>query len=185
MQLIDSHTHLYLPEFDDDRDEVIKRALSQDVIKMLLPNIDKDSIVPMMKMANNYPGICLPMIGVHPTSVKKDYEEHLKAVKRIIHSNKFIAVGEIGIDLYWDRTYISEQEEAFSEQIKLAGRENLPVVIHSRESLDEILRIIDESGVENLRGVFHAFTGNTGQALEIINRGFLLGIGRILTKSNS
>ncbi len=185
MQLIDSHTHLYLPEFDDDRDEVIKRALNQDVIKMLLPNIDKDSISPMMQMVNNYPGICLPMIGVHPTSIKNDYEEHLEAVNKNIHSNKFIAVGEIGIDLYWDKTYIREQEEAFTEQIKLAVRENLPVVIHSRESMDEILRLIDESGIEGLRGVFHAFTGNPGQAREIINRGFLLGIGGILTFRNS
>jgi TatD DNase family protein len=185
MQLIDSHTHLYLPEFDNDRDEVIKRALNSGVIKMLLPNIDRESIKPMMQMARDYPGICLPMIGVHPTSIKDDYLEHLEAVEENIKAHKFIAIGEIGIDLYWDRTYIREQEEAFTEQLKLAGRENLPLVIHSRESLTEILGLIDRAAVTGLRGVFHAFTGNAEQAREITDRGFLLGIGGVLTFKNS
>lgn len=185
MQLIDSHTHLYLPGFDDDRDEVIKRALNSGVIKMLLPNIDRESIEPMMQMARDYPGICLPMIGVHPTSIKDDYLEQLEAVKENIKAHRFIAIGEIGIDLYWDRTYIREQEEAFTEQLELAGRENLPVVIHSRESLPEILSLIDRAAIAGLRGVFHAFTGNAEQAREIIERGFLIGIGGVLTFKNS
>lgn len=185
MQLIDSHTHLYLPEFDDDRDEVINRALNSGVIKMLLPNIDRESIEPMMQMARDYPGICLPMIGVHPTSIKDDYLEQLEAVKENIKAHKFIAIGEIGIDLYWDRTYIREQVEAFTEQLKLAGRENLPVVIHSRESLPEILSLIDRTSIAGLRGVFHAFTGNAEQAREITERGFLIGIGGVLTFKNS
>ena len=185
MQLIDSHTHLYLPEFDNDRDEVIKRALSSGVIKMLLPNIDRGSIEPMMQMARDYPGICLPMIGVHPTSIKDDYPEQMEAVKENIKAHKFIAIGEIGIDLYWDRTYIREQEEAFTEQLKLADRENLPLVIHSRESLPEILRVIDRAAIAGLRGVFHAFTGNAEQAREITERGFLIGIGGVLTFKNS
>lgn len=185
MQLIDSHTHLYLPEFDDDRDEVIKRALNSGVIKMLLPNIDRESIEPMMQMARDYPGICLTMIGVHPTSIKDDYLEQLEAVKENIKAHRFIAIGEIGIDLYWDRTYIREQEEAFTEQLELAGRENLPVVIHSRESLPEILSLIDRAAIAGLRGVFHAFTGSVEQAREIIERGFFLGIGGVLTFKNS
>jgi TatD DNase family protein len=185
MQLIDSHTHLYLKEFDDDRDEVIKRALSSGVVKMLLPNIDSESIQPMLKMALDYPGICLPMIGIHPTSIKDDYMAQLQAVKAYIKSHKFIAIGEIGIDLYWDRTYIREQEDAFTQQLKLAAAENLPVVIHSRESLPEILSIIDREAIPGLRGVFHAFTGNVEEAREITGRGFLIGIGGVLTFKNS
>jgi len=185
MQFIDSHTHLYLPEFDNDRDEVIERALGSGIKKMLLPNIDRESIEPMMSLADSYRGICLPMIGVHPTSIKDDYREHLEAVKAYIERHKFIAIGEIGIDLYWDRTYIRQQEETFTEQLELAGRENLPVVIHSRESLPEILRIIDRAAIAGLRGVFHAFTGSVEEAREIIERGFLLGIGGVLTFKNS
>ncbi|MDT8400664.1 MAG: TatD family hydrolase [Bacteroidales bacterium] len=185
MQLIDSHTHLYLPEFDYDRDEVIKRAVNQDVTKMLLPNIDRASLEPMLRMSVDYPGICFPMIGVHPTSIKEDFKEHLKAVHDNLHKYKFIAIGEIGIDLYWDKTYIREQEEAFREQIKIAGREKLPVVIHTRESHDLVLKLLDDANIPGLRGVFHAFTGDQRQAGEIIERGFLIGIGGILTFRNS
>ncbi|MFO7851164.1 MAG: TatD family hydrolase [Bacteroidota bacterium] len=185
MQLIDSHTHLYLPEFDDDRDEIIGRALKNNVTKMLLPNINKDSVKPMMRMVANYPGICYPMIGIHPTSAKDDYEEQLESVENNLQKNNFIAIGEIGIDLYWDKTYISQQEAAFVEQLKIASREGLPVVIHSRESLEEIIALLDSAGLGNLRGVFHAFTGNIDQAREIIKRGFLLGVGGILTFKNS
>ncbi|MEA1886652.1 MAG: TatD family hydrolase [Bacteroidota bacterium] len=185
MQLIDSHTHLYLPEFDDDRDEIISRALKNNVTKMLLPNINKDSVEPMISMVGNYPGICYPMIGIHPTSVKDDYEEQLEAVNKNLQKNNFIAIGETGIDLYRDKKYIKQQEAAFLEQLKIASRENLPVVIHSRESLEEILTLLDSTPLDDLRGVFHAFTGNIEQAREIINRGFLLGIGGILTFKNS
>lgn len=185
MQLIDSHTHLYLPEFDDDRDEIIGRALKNDVTKMLLPNINKDSLEPMMRMVANYPGICYPMIGIHPTSVKDDYEEQLEFVENNLQKNNFIAIGEIGIDLYWDKTYIRQQEAAFVEQLKIASREGLPVVIHSRDSLEEIIALLDSTGLDNLRGVFHAFTGKIDQAREIIKRGFLVGIGGILTFKNS
>jgi TatD DNase family protein len=185
MQFIDSHTHLYLSEFDDDRDEIISRALNADVIKMLLPNIDADSITPLLRMVNNYPGICYPMIGIHPTSIKDDCREQLEAANGRLGKHKFIAIGEIGIDLYWDKTYIREQEFAFAEQLKIAARENLPVVIHSRNSLKEILTLIDNSGLKNIRGVFHAFTGSIEEAHEIISRGFLIGIGGILTFKNS
>ncbi|HDZ40356.1 MAG TPA: TatD family deoxyribonuclease [Bacteroidetes bacterium] len=185
MQLIDSHTHLYLPEFDDDRDEVIERAIDRGVTKMLLPNIDKDSVEPMLQLTVDYPGICFPMIGAHPTSIKDDYKEHLKAIHDNIKRYKFIAIGEIGIDLYRDKTYIREQKEAFTEQLRIAGREKLPVVIHTRESHDIILRLLDDAGIPDLRGVFHAFTGDHGQAREIIERGFLIGIGGILTFRNS
>ena len=185
MQFIDSHTHLYLPEFEDDRDMIISRALDSDVTKMLLPNIDIDSVIPMLRMIDTYPGICYPMIGIHPTSIKDDYREQLKAVSSNLGKYNFVAVGEIGIDLYWDKTYRKEQEIAFIEQINIASRENLPVVIHSRNSLGTILNLLDNIGIQNLRGVFHAFTGNKEEANEIISRGFMIGIGGILTFKNS
>jgi len=185
MQLIDSHTHLYLPEFNDDRVEIIRRALNSDVTKMLLPNIDRDSVLPMLRMVDTYPGICYPMIGIHPTSIKDDYREQLKAVRSNLDKHDFVAIGEIGIDLYWDKTYRKEQEMAFTEQLNIASEENLPVVIHSRNSLETILNLLDDIGIRDLRGVFHAFTGNTEEADEIISRGFLIGIGGILTFKNS
>lgn len=185
MQLIDSHTHLYLPEFNDDRDEIISRALDSDVRKMLLPNIDRDSVLPMLRMVDTYPGICYPMIGIHPTSIKDDYREQLKVVRSNLGKHAFVAIGEIGIDLYWDKTYRKEQEMAFTEQLYIASEENLPVVIHSRNSLETILNLLDNTGIRDLRGVFHAFTGNAEEADEIISRGFLIGIGGILTFKNS
>lgn len=185
MQLIDSHTHLYLPEFEDDREEVISRALDKDIAKMLLPNIDRESLEKVIKMAEDYPGICYPMTGIHPTSIKEDYRQQLEAVTDNLKKTTFIAIGEIGIDLYWDKTYIKEQETAFREQLRIAKKEKLPVVIHSRESIDEIINIIDNEGIDGLEGVFHSFTGNIEQAREIIKRGFLIGTGGILTFKNS
>jgi len=185
MQFIDSHSHLYLPEFDDDRDEVISRALDSNVTKILLPNIKNDSFDPMMQMAVKYPGICYPMMGIHPTSIKDDYTKELDFFNENIQKNEFVAIGEIGIDLYWDKTYFKEQEIAFNEQIKTAHNKNLPLVIHTRESLDSVLSLIDASGYSDLHGVFHAFTGNRKEADKIIERGFYLGIGGILTFKNS
>lgn len=185
MQLIDSHTHLYLTQFDDDREEVVKRAIEKGVTKMLLPNIDRNSVEAMINMSADYPGICYPMIGIHPTSIKDDYRKQLQVVHENIRKYKFIAIGEIGIDLYWDTTYATEQEEAFTEQIKIAGKENLPLVIHTRESLEVVLSLLDEAKIPGLRGVFHAFTGDYSQACQIIERGFLIGVGGILTFPNS
>lgn len=185
MQLIDSHTHLYLPEFDDDRDEVISRALNKDIAKMLLPNINRESMEQVIKMADDYPGICYPMTGIHPTSIKEDYRQQLEAVTASLKQHDFIAIGEIGIDLYWDKTFVKEQEAAFREQVRMAKKEKLPVVIHSRESLEEIINILDDEGTEGLDGVFHSFTGNIEQAREVIKRGFLIGTGGIVTFKNS
>ncbi|MDZ7740033.1 MAG: TatD family hydrolase [Bacteroidales bacterium] len=185
MQLIDSHTHLYLPEFEDDREEVVSRALDNNIAKMLLPNINKDTVEAVLNMADNYPGICYPMIGIHPTSIKEDYRQELDAVTASLKKNNFIAIGEIGIDLYWDSTFVKEQETAFREQLRIAKKEKLPVVIHSRESLEEIITIIDDEGTEGLEGVFHSFTGTIEQAREVINRGFMIGAGGIVTFKNS
>jgi len=185
MEFIDSHTHLYLPEFDNDRDEVISRALDNNVSRMLLPNIDAGTIDDIIKLSGKYPGICYPMTGLHPTSVNSEFEDQLQAVKDSLSKHIFIAIGEIGIDLYWDKTYFREQEKAFREQINIAVREDLPVVIHSRESIDEIIEIIDDENPEGLKGVFHSFTGTADQAKKIVERGFYIGTGGIMTFKNS
>ena len=185
MQFIDSHTHLYLPQFDNDREEVVSRALDSDVVKLLLPNINSDSVGKMLQMVNRYPHVCYPMIGLHPTSVKKDYSDQLNVVREWIAKEKFIAIGEIGIDLYWDKTFLEGQKVAFRSQIEIALAEDLPVVIHCRESFDEILAIISEYGSGKLRGVFHAFTGSIKQARQVIKMGFFIGIGGIVTFGNA
>jgi TatD DNase family protein len=185
MILADTHTHLYLENFDADRDEVIKNALDTGVQYMLLPNIDRDSIPSMLSLAKSYPGHCIPMMGLHPTSVKQDYKEHMAEVEMWLSRRSFCAVGETGIDLYWDKTYQKEQETAFREQIRLAMQYDLPVVIHSRNSFGEILNVLKEERNDRLRGVFHCFSGSLEDAREVIGMGFKLGIGGVLTYKNS
>jgi TatD DNase family protein len=185
MQLIDTHTHLYLPEFDTDRDEVINRAIENGISKMLLPNIDIQSVDPMLSLVDRYPGICYPMIGLHPTSVSGDYVSQLEKLEKIFISNRFVAIGEIGIDLYWDKTFLNEQMITFRRQISFAAENKLPVVIHSRDAFPEVFSVLNEfKGVE-LKGVFHAFTGNINDARKAIESGFKLGIGGIVTFRNS
>jgi len=185
MQLIDTHTHLYLPEFDTDRDEVINRAINNGISKMLLPNIDIHSVDPMLSLADRYPGVCYPMIGFHPTSVREDYISQLEELEKIFATNTFVAIGEIGIDLYWDKTFLKEQLISFRRQISFAAEKNLPVVIHSRDAFREVFSVLDEfKGVE-LKGVFHAFTGNLSDARKAVESGFKLGIGGIVTFKNS
>ncbi|MCK4699536.1 MAG: TatD family hydrolase, partial [Bacteroidales bacterium] len=142
MHFIDTHSHLYLSEFDNDRDEVINRAIREGIEKICLPNIDTRSVNPMLALVNKYPDFCLPMMGLHPSSVKKNYRDILKNVQEHLLKENFIAVGEIGIDLYWDNTYRKEQMKAFREQITLAIDNHLPVVIHIRESFDEVFQIL-------------------------------------------
>lgn len=185
MILTDSHAHLYLDAFDADRHEMIRNAVANNVRYMMLPNIDKDSILPMMELVHDFPENCFPMMGLHPTSVGKDYAEQLEIVKDWLKKEKFCAIGEMGIDLYWDKTYFPEQQEAFRIQAGLAMEYDLPLVIHSRNSFDEIFTLLDEVYQPGLRGVFHCFTGNMQQAEHIINLGFLLGIGGVLTYKNS
>lgn len=185
MNLIDTHTHIYLPEFDEDRDEVIERALNNGVIKLLMPNIDPESYPRMISAENRYPGVCIPMIGLHPTSVKKDYRTKLVKIKSFAGEHLFCAVGEIGIDLYWDKTHLNEQILAFREQAEYALRNNLPVVIHARDSFGELFSVLKEFRGSGLKGVFHAFTGNQEQAEKAIMMGFKLGIGGIVTFKNS
>ena len=185
MQFIDTHTHLFLPEFDSDRDQVIINAQENGVEKVLLPNVDGSTTEHLLNLVTKYPDFCFPMIGLHPTSVKRNYKEELKNIESWLDKRKFYAIGEIGIDLYWEKSFKTQQEEAFRYQIDLAKKHNLPIVIHARESFDEIFRIMDEVMDEKLNGVFHAFTGNVTQANRIIEWGFKIGIGGIVTFKNS
>jgi len=185
MQFIDTHTHLYLPEFDTDRDEVVSRAIGSGISKMLLPNIDLQSVDLMLSAVNRYPGICYPMTGLHPTSVKSDYLSHLDNLEKLVAHHKFIAIGEIGIDLYWDKTFLKEQMISFRRQIAFAFDNGLPVVIHSRDAFPEVFSVLDEFKGKALKGVFHAFTGTLQDAETAIDMGFKLGIGGIVTFKNS
>lgn len=186
MQLIDTHTHLYAEQFDEDRDAIIKKAQEEGVAKFLLPNIDSSSINGMKALVEKYPNVCYPMMGLHPCSVNAEVEKELQIVKEELRKHKFLAIGEIGIDLYWDKTFLAEQEWAFRQQIKLAKEMNLPIVIHCRESFDEILKILDEENDERLRGIFHCFTGNLEQAKHILGyQDFKLGIGGVVTFKNA
>jgi TatD DNase family protein len=185
MQLIDTHTHLYLPQFDTDRDEVVSRAVDNGIVKMLLPNIDLQSVDQILSSVSRYPGICYPMTGLHPTSVKSDYTTQLDKLEKLFNKQIFIAIGEIGIDLYWDKSLLKEQIISFRRQIAFAYDNNLPVVIHSREAFPEVFSVLDEFKGKKLKGVFHAFTGSLKDAENAINLGFKLGIGGIVTFKNS
>lgn len=185
MNLIDTHTHLYLPEFDTDRDEVVNRAVGSGISKMLLPNIDLDSVEPMLSAVAIYPGICYAMAGLHPTSVKEDYASMLVRIENLLPTQRFIAVGEIGIDLYWDKTFRDEQIMAFRRQIELAIANDLPVVIHSRDAFPEVFSVLDEFKGRTLKGVLHAFSGDLNDAQRAMEMGFMLGIGGIVTFKNS
>jgi len=195
MNLIDTHAHLYLPEFDSDRDSVVARAVRDGVNTMLLPNIDKESFPKMMNAVTRYPGICLPMIGLHPTSVKEDYEAELEFILDTANRGEFIldtanrgefiAVGETGIDLYWDKQFLQNQIIAFRKQIDLALSLNLPIVIHARESFDQIFEILADYKGKGLTGVFHAFTGGEKEFRSVLDIEFMVGIGGIITFKNS
>jgi TatD DNase family protein len=185
MKYIDTHTHLYLPEFDADRDEAVQRAVSSGVVKLLLPNIDIGSVDQMLSVVNRFPDICYPMIGLHPTSVKEDYLSQLDKLEIMFTKHKFIAIGEIGIDLYWDKNFLKEQFIALKRQIIFALDKDLPVVIHSRESFTEVFSVLHEFQGTGLKGVFHAFTGSLKDAEKAISMGFKLGIGGVVTFKNS
>lgn len=185
MQLIDTHSHLYLPEFDSDRDQVVNRAIQQGVEKICLPNIDTGSVKPLLALVKKYPEHCFPMMGLHPSSVKKNYRDKLEKIHEHLTKSNFIAIGEIGIDLYWNDMYREEQMAAFREQVSLAQKYQLPIVIHVRESFDEVFQILNEFKSNYPKGIFHSFTGNKIHARRAIEMGFKLGIGGIVTFKNS
>jgi len=181
----DSHTHLYLDAFEADRDGVIQQALEQGVTRFYLPNLDSSSVASMMKLCETYPENCFPMMGLHPTSVKENYLDELAFVEKNLSENNYAALGEIGIDLYWDKSFQKQQTEAFRKQLLWASQYDLPVVIHARESFDEIYTVMDEVWDERLKGVFHSFTGDSAQASKALSYGFLIGINGIVTFKNS
>lgn len=185
MILIDTHTHLYLREFNTDRDRVVKNALHNGIRIMLLPNIDSGTVDAMLELADEYPGYCLPTIGLHPTSVKTGHREEIRSLVRLMDKRKYWGIGETGIDLYWDKTYAKQQEESFMEHILLAKETKLPLIIHARNSFDELFRVLDRENDDSLKGVFHAFTGDEIQAKRILAYGFKLGIGGIVTYRNA
>ena len=183
--IIDTHSHLYLPEFRDDLGQVLRKAENESIRLILMPAIDMETHLSMLEIEAQYPEKCLSMMGLHPCSVKEEYKQELKIVQEYFEKRKFVAVGEMGLDFYWDRTFTKEQYESFKTQIDLAKQYDIPVVIHSRNSIDECIKVIRENQRGNLKGVFHCFSGNEKQAKEIIDLGFYLGIGGVVTFKNS
>ncbi len=183
---IDTHTHLYVDAFDEDRKEVVQKAIDAGVEFLLLPNIDVETIDSMNQLVIDFPKNCFAMMGLHPGNVKEDWREQLDLMHGKLANGNYIAVGEIGMDLYWDKTFIEEQKEAFRIQVNWAKERKLPIVIHARDAFDEIFEILDEMNDDSLRGIFHCFTGTKEQADKIMTYGgFLLGIGGVLTYKNA
>ena len=184
MIFTDTHTHLYSEQFSQERDEVINRAFEEGVKRFFIPAIDSTYAASMFELEKRFPQNVYLMMGLHPTSVAENYEEELKFVEEELEKRKFYAIGEIGIDLYWDRTYLPQQQEAFRRQIKLAKKNNLPIVIHCREAFDEVFEVLDLEKDENLFGIFHCFTGNQEQAIKALEYNMKLGIGGVITYKN-
>jgi len=185
--MIDTHAHIYSSKFDEDRDEVVDRAEKKGVKYLLLPNIDLDSIGPMIDLCNSHKN-CIPMMGLHPCSIDAGYSNTLEKIRIELFNSKeqYIAVGEIGIDLYWDQKYVQEQSDAFRLQIQWAKELKLPIVIHARESYPEIFAVLDEENDSNLKGVFHCFSGTESDAAHILSYGgFKMGIGGTITYKKS
>jgi TatD DNase family protein len=185
MILTDTHTHLYYEKDSELRAALMARCLENKVSRLFLPNVDSVSIPLVFSLAEQYPAHCFPMLGLHPCDVKADFKEELATIEREIAQRKVYAIGEIGIDLHWDKSTLSIQKEAFRTQISWAKQLNLPIVIHCREAFDEIFEILCELKDEKLRGIFHCFSGTLEQAEKVINLGFYLGIGGVLTYKNS
>ncbi|MGD8112407.1 TatD family hydrolase [Vibrio sp. TRT 17S01] len=182
--MIDTHAHIYATEFDNDRDDVVQRALEQGVDTILLPNIDLDSIEPMLTTEARYPTICRSMMGLHPCYVDANVKQTLATIHSWFEKHNFIAVGEIGIDLYWDKTFRAEQEMAFVTQLNWAKEMKLPVVIHTRDSIKETLALLKQEQDGSLAGVFHCFGGSIEEAKAINDLGFHLGLGGVSTFKN-
>jgi TatD DNase family protein len=184
--MIDTHSHIYLEQFDKDRDETIERARDAGLSQILLPNIDSTSIEAMLSAEMTYPGVCHAMMGLHPTSVNENYTEELKKVERWLHKRPFIAIGEIGMDLYWDKTFKKQQQEVLAIQLRWAAEKNIPVVIHTREAFSEIFEVFEKNYDSRLSGVFHSFSGTHEDARLILQMPhFYLGINGVVTYKNS
>ena len=184
MQLIDTHTHLYSETFDEDRDAMIQRALACGVTDFFIPAIDSTYTERMFALEKKYPNHMHLMTGVHPTHVKENYKEELNHVASLLKQRSFCALGEIGIDLYWDKTFLKEQQEAFDLQIQWAKEHKLPFVIHCRDAFDEVFEVLDGHDSKDLRGIFHCFTGTLDQAKQALSYNLKLGIGGVVTFKN-
>jgi TatD DNase family protein len=182
---IDTHAHLYSKKFGSGRNDMIQRAIDAGVTRMYLPNIDQESIEAMLDLEAAFPGHCFAMMGLHPCSVNADYETELAIVERYLGERKWAGVGETGIDLYWDKTFLEEQKIAFARQIEWAKDLNLPVIVHARESNEECLAVVKAGQDGRLRGIFHCFSGTSEQAQRMIDLGFMLGIGGTVTYPKS
>ncbi len=182
---VDTHAHIYAEEFAPDRAEILQRAEQNQVGKIFMPNIDHTSIEGMFELEQKYPSVCFPMMGLHPCYVKRDFEKELYQVESWLEKRKFSAVGEMGTDLYWDKTFWDEQVDAFNIQVGWAKKYDLPIVVHCRESIDQTIELAEKLQDGKLRGVFHCFTGSTEQAEKLLKLGFYLGIGGVATFKKS
>lgn len=186
MEIIDTHAHLFADDFADDLDQVVSDAISARVKKILLPNIDENSIVALKDTVKKYPNLFLPMMGLHPTSVTEYWDKQLDIIEEELNSNPYIAVGEIGLDLYWDKSTLEIQQRAFEEQLDWSIQKNLPVSIHSRESINEVIRSIKRVGENKIYGSFHSFGGNEKELESVLSlKNFYLGINGVVTFKNS
>jgi len=183
--MIDTHCHLYSEEFKPDRDEMMQRAIASGIQRFYMPAIDSSTTEAMLMIENGYPGRCIAMIGLHPCSVNNNYPEELDHVEKWLFKKTFAAVGEIGLDFYWDKTFIDQQFIVFRRQAELALKYNLPIVIHSRNATSETIQVIKEFSGRNLKGIFHCFGGSIEEASQITDAGFSLGIGGIITYKNA
>ena len=184
MKIIDTHTHLYLDQFKEDIDDVIAQAKENGVKKFIFPAIDSSHFERMHNLKKKYPNDIFLMSGLHPTDVKENYKDELDFVVNTLKTNNYVAIGEIGIDLYWEKSFLKQQQDAFKFQIRLAIKHDLPIVIHCREAFNEIFEVLDKENCDKLRGVFHCFTGTFEEAQIAIDLGFVLGIGGVVTFKN-
>ncbi|QJD96790.1 TatD family hydrolase [Mucilaginibacter robiniae] len=185
MVLTDTHTHQYYETDTDKKAALMQRCLDQGISRLFLPNVDSASIPLVMDMVSTFPQYCYPMLGLHPCDVKANWQQELQTIHAALQQTRVYAIGEIGIDLYWDKTYLVEQQEAFKQQISWAKAADLPIVIHCRNAFDEVYAILQEEHDEKLRGIFHCFSGTVEQAKLITDLGFMLGIGGVVTYKNA
>ena len=183
--MIDTHAHIYLQQFEDDLDIVLGRAQKEGVEQILMPNIDSSTIERMHEVEERWPDLCKSMMGLHPCSVDDGFEKQIRTIEEKLDNGQYVAVGEIGTDLYWDKTWWQQQQQAFIQQVLLAEKHNLPVVIHCRDSIDETIALLEKMPVTNHKGVFHCFTGSKSQGQRIIEMGYYLGIGGVGTFKNT
>jgi len=185
MNLIDTHTHLYVEEFSKDIQQVMERAEKEGANKFFLPAIDSSETAAMFELENKFPGKCFAMAGLHPCSVKENYKDELSKVEQLLNERNFAAIGETGLDFYWDKTFVKEQYESLNMQAQWALQHNIPLVLHTRDAIQETIDVITSYNGKGLTGIFHCFGGTCQNARDIIDQNFLLGIGGVITYKNS